>query len=75
MHEMLAGGAQPSKGNLYMGKQTQKEIIFIIDIILSNHSQIISAGADGGPPSRVSARLTLRLASHRHHRQNVGACA
>ena len=64
MHDMLAGGAQPLKGNLYMGKHTQKEIIFLIDIILSNNSQIISPGADGGPRSRVSAHLTLRSASH-----------
>ena len=28
----------------------------------------ISAGADGGPRSRVCARLTLRSAPHRHQR-------
>ena len=37
-------------------------------------SKQISAGADGGPRSRVCARLTLRSAPHRHQ-QKAGSSA
>ena len=39
------------------------------------HCYQISAHADGGPRSRVCARLTLRSAPHRRERKFSGTCA